>query len=169
MGFLNSWIEKRKLSQEIKKAEEIRNVCSQFLNSVVSPFTLEARRSISEWDLSNSLLLNYLGYVAGVLDAAEQTLVSQGKLKRVSNLPTEIAFHQEIRKNLALTAGVQEFLEEHLNDVCYLGGSAIGMLQRDSTFFNAMKMGGQDLMRVGGPNYFPTGLVELGLFSTSHK
>lgn len=162
MEFFKSLVRKYKYNKSIADAEKIRSLCSPFLDEVVNGFTLESRRSISEWDLSNPILLNYLGYIAGVIDAAEQHLISQGKIKATNDLPAEIVFHLEMKKTLALTEGIEEFLDTHLVNV-HGGNSAIGWLQKKDGFLDAMTKGGRDFCSLGGPNYLPMGLIELGL------
>ena len=169
MSFFRNQLFKYKFTQATKNASEFIRHYAPFFE-YIKIFTKQTDVYISqlpEWDLSNPLLVNYLGYIAGVIDSIEQNLLSRGKFKKNNELAVDIAFFIEAERIFKDIPGSKEFFS-HCELALSHGGSVIGMLQNNENFINAQKKGGIDFMRYISqtPNYAPLGLFELKLFIT---
>lgn len=116
-------------------------------------------REVNIWSLENTTLINYLGYVAGVIDAADNAM---GHSSTNDWTATEIAFHQVIDGQLNWIDGADIFIKMNAMGI-ECGGSTVGGLQRNPQFLAAMRLGGIDFLSTGTPGFFPSGLFELGL------
>ena len=161
MGLLGKFLERRKISRAKAHAKKISSLIAPFINATGELAYSTLKRNIQSWNLSNSTLINYLGYVAGVIDAADNIL---GHSSTKDWTATEIVFHQIVDAQLDWIDGSQSFIE--INKIgIECGGTAIGGMQRDPQFMAAMQLGGVDFISIGQIGYFQIGLFELGLIT----
>ena len=159
MNILRKFLQRRRFIRAQADAEKILSLIAPFLSVTGELASSTLRRNIPSWSLSNQTLINYLGYVAGVIDAADKLI---GHSSTEDWTATEIAFHQVIDAQLDWIDGIETFVEMNRMSV-ECGGSTIGGLQEDPHFLAAMQLGGVDFLSIGQPGFFPTGLFELGL------
>ncbi|MBK7674701.1 MAG: hypothetical protein IPJ27_07975 [Candidatus Accumulibacter sp.] len=161
MGLLSKFLERRRFSRAQAHAEKISSLIAPFINATGELAYNTLQRNIQSWSLSNPTLISYMGYVAGIIDAADNTL---GHSSTEDWTATEIVFHQIIDAQLDWIEGIQVFIEANrLGIEC--GGSTIGGMQRDPQFMAAMQLGGVDFLSIGQTGFFPKGLFELGLIT----
>jgi hypothetical protein len=161
MSLLSKFLKRRKLSRAKAHAEKISSLIAPFINATGELAYTTLQRNIQSWNLSNSTLINYLGYVAGVIDAADNTL---GHSSTKDWTATEIVFHQIVDAQLDWIDGIQAFIEVNKMGI-ECGGSTIGGMQRDPQFMAAMQLGGVDFLSIGQTGFFQKGLFELGLIT----
>jgi len=163
MNIIKRFLKKRELVKHQADAERILSLINPYLNYLnaggLQKFILQQR--ISSWSLSNHFLLDYLGYIAGVIDAADNLL---GNRSTDNWTATEIAFHKTIVAKLDWIPGSEAFIE--LNRIgIEFGGTTIGGLQKNPQFLEAMRLGGIDFLSSKLPDFHPTGYSKLGLFT----
>lgn len=161
MGLLGKFLERRKLSKAKAHAKQISFLIAPFINATGELAHCSIQRNVKSWDLSNPTLVNYLGYIAGVIDAADQAL---GHSSTTDWTATEIVFHQVIEGQFGALDGIEAFLEVNKMGI-ECGGTIIQWLQEDQKFLAAMQLGGNDFLEVGQLGYFQRGLFELGLIT----
>lgn len=163
MNAIKLFLKKRKYAKHQADAAKILSLINPYLNLInaggLQKFIL--RQNIPSWNLSNQFLLDYLGYIAGVIDAAEHLLGSRSTHKWTA---TEIAFHQVIEARLDWIPGSEVFIKLNRAGIEF-GGTTIGGLQTNPQFLEAMRLGGVDFLAYKLPDFHPTGLLKLGLFT----
>jgi len=93
-----SVLAKRKFAKAEADAEELGKAIAPFID-VIGQFALpELKGNVKSWSLSNRTLINYLGYVAGVIDAEYQS--GLGKSSTDDWTATEIVFRQIVEAQL---------------------------------------------------------------------
>src|SRR5512139_1351268 len=161
MNVIKQFLKRRKFANAEADAGKIISVIHPFINFIGELSSHSLNQGVSSWSLSNKILLNYLGYVAGVIDAAEHSL---GKTRADDWTASEIVFHQLIVGQLDWIPGSEGFIKLNRMGV-ESGGSSIAGLQDNPQFLEAMKLGGSDFLSVGSPGFYPKGLFELGLLT----
>lgn len=161
MSIFQNFFAKRRLAKAQLDAAELANSIAPFLNATGQTALHDLKRSIPFWSLTNGSLRKYLGYVAGVIDAGQQSVL--GKTSADDWTATELVFHQVIEAQLDWILGCDSFLEVNRLSL-EAGGTAIGGMQRLADFNEAMKLGASDFLLAGSPGFFPKGLYNLGLF-----
>ncbi|HMN13862.1 MAG TPA: hypothetical protein PKD55_16230 [Bellilinea sp.] len=159
MNVIKRFLKRRKFAKAESDAAKITSVIHPFINVTGELSSNALNQGVSSWSLSNKILLNYLGYVAGVIDAAEYSLT---KSRADDWTVSEIVFHQIIVGQLDWIPGSEDFIKLNRMGV-ECGGSSIAGLQNNPQFLEAMKLGGNDFLSVGSPGFYPKGLFELGL------
>jgi hypothetical protein len=155
MNIIKRFLKKRELVKHQADAERILSLINPYLNYLnaggLQKFILQQR--ISSWSLSNQFLLDYLGYIAGVIDAADNLLENRSTDNWTA---TEIAFHKIIVAQLDWIPGSEAFIE--LNRIgIEFGGTTIGGLQNNPQFLEAMRLGGIDFLSSRLPDFHATG------------
>lgn len=159
MNVIKQFLKRRKFAKAEADAGKIISVIHPFINFIGELSSDTLNHGVSSWSLSNKILVNYLGYVAGVIDAAEYSF---GKTRTDDWTASEIVFHQLIVGQLDWIPGSEDFIKLNRMGV-ESGGSSIAGLQNNQKFLEAMKLGGNDFLSVGLPGFFPKGLFTLGL------
>ena len=159
MSFISNYFNARKIQRAKVDAEKILNLITPFVNMASELASNALYQNVDYWSLDNITLINYLGYIAGVIDAADNAM---GHSSANDWTATEIAFHNVIDSQLIWIYGAVAFIKMNKNGI-ERGGSTIGGLQRNPNFLAAMHLGGVDFLSTGTPGFFPVGLFELGL------
>jgi hypothetical protein len=166
MNVFQNLFAKRKFSKAEANAKKISSEIEPFLN-VIGVFAAPLLHDhVPSWSLSNKVLLNYLGYVAGVVDAAEYCIFGENRTGNL--LASEATFYQVVQGQLDWIPGVEIFLAGH--DAAFELGhpNAIGGMQLLPGFIEAMKLGADDYLSMlpgsPSPSSVPVGLHKLGLF-----
>ncbi len=162
---IKGFFEKRRLAKAQKNAEKIGTVVAPFICGMGAFALEELKKYVPSWSLKNKVLLNYLGYVAGVITNAEYNIL--GTAGTGGFTASEIVFDQIIEAQLDWIPGTDDILKMHRAILECGGSGAIVGMQRfpDGPRFNrAMKLGAEDICSIGSPGYLPKGLIELGLF-----
>ena len=159
MNVIKRFLKRRKFAKAESDAAKITSVIHPFINFTGELSSNALNQGVSSWSLSNKILLNYLGYVAGVIDAAEYSL---GKSRADDWTASELVFHQIIEAQLDWIPGSETYIML-IGMGAEGGGSSIAGLQDNPQFLEAMKLGGNDFLSVGSLGFYPKGLFELGL------
>jgi hypothetical protein len=166
MNIFQNLFAKRKLSKAEANAKKISSEIAPFLNMIGVCAAPLLHDHVPSWNLSNRVLLNYLGYVAGVVDAAEYCIFGENRTGDL--LASEATYYQVVQGQLDWIPGVEIFLAGH--DIAFdLGNpNAIGGMKLLPGFIEAMKLGADDYLSMlpGSPlpSSAPVGLHKLGLF-----
>lgn len=161
MNLISKFFDRRKSSRAQAHAKKIFSLISPFIDATGGVSHHALQRGVGFWDFSNPVLINYLGYVAGVIDAADYTL---GRSSDKNWSATEIVFHQIIEAHLDWIDGVEPFIEVNKIGI-ECGGSVISVLQENPLFMTAMQLGGNDFLSAGQVGFFPQGLFKLRLIA----
>ncbi len=159
MGLLAMILGKRKVSRAEAYSEEIKSRVAPYIDATFSLASLTLHLHITYWDLSNPTLLNYLGYVAGIIDAGDLEL---GRAGRDDWTATEIVLHEIIEEKLSWIQGVEEYLKISQIGIAS-GGTMIGELEKVPAFSSAMRWGINDFLDRNKYDHPPIGLYESGL------
>lgn len=161
-----------------QKGRAISEFAGPFLENISVLTIFNLKGNVAVWDISNPSLLSYLGYVAGVLDAADFVLRGEPETARteVDEIAVDIAFYRHIKEKLFFLPKIEAYLmvEEIAieNRLSGNGGSGlIGNSEFDLNFFNATSLGATDFFNYleGKKGSFPAGLFELGLVGGGGK
>ena len=162
MSLLSKFLQRRKFSKAQAHAGKISSLIAPYINVTGKLAYDSLRKNIKFWDLTNQTLVSYLGYVAGVIDAADNSL---GHSSAEDWTATEIVFHQVIEAQLDWIDGSEAIIKIH-NISMESDGSMIGGLQQIAPhFLTAMQLGGVDFLSTARPGFFPKGLFDLGLLT----
>lgn len=77
MNVIKRFLKRRKFAKAESDAAKITSVIHPFINVTGELSSNALNQGVSSWSLSNKILLNYLGYVAGVIDAAQYPPASE--------------------------------------------------------------------------------------------
>ncbi len=161
MSLLSTFSAWKKFRRASEQAEKIASFVEPFLNVTGQMSSNALYQNVKSWDLSNELLVSYLGYVAGVLECARDEL---GTPTVLGWTPVEIVFQQVICGQLEWIDGIEEFKKLSQNEID-TDGTVIGLVYCPR-FADAMDLGRKDFRLLCGefrPDYFQKGLWELGL------
>jgi hypothetical protein len=163
MNIIKQFLKRRKFSKAIADATKIRSLIHPFINATALLSRNALNQGVTSWSLSNNILLNYLGYVAGVIDAAEYFL---GKSRTDDWTASELVFHQIIEAQLDWIPGSEIYIRL-IGMGAEGGGSSIAGLQDNPQFLEAMTLGGNDFLDMFRTKecFYQKGLYELGLIT----
>ena len=144
------------------KEIDISRLVAPYLEYVKSLTNDCIRNKIKRWDLNDKLLMSYIGYVAGVIEAAAYPYGV-----RPDDDLVEDVLNRYIADNLSdWLSGVRDYLDTvTISKRIESSGSTIGGFQSFDGFIEGQMHGGQDYLKIsaGLPGAAPIGLFELGL------
>ena len=161
MGLISYFLERRRVKKAVSEANSISKMTCNYINGVGVIAESVLRAKVTEVDLNNRTLLNYIGYISGIIYCACEHL----NLNRNSSTTApEMVLQSVIEIQLSWAKGIKEFSYIG-NSALAHGGSLIDALQEDPIFVEAMKFGWEDFSNRSKVGAFPNGLFELQLIS----
>lgn len=157
----------------VRKVDKVTKLVAPALAPANHYFQPEISRLVPRWDLNDDVLMTFVGYVAGVIDAAEYYLFCKPGGPRKGQLIIDLAFNRAIRALLNDLPGTDIFLDVDTGNikdrlVGYGGGlGAISGMESNVAFQRAQRGGGDDFLclveRVesGEKGYAPLNLFQL--------
>lgn len=169
MEIIKRFLKKREFAKHHARANKIAPLIVPLLGVAGELALPKLRRDITSWNLSNETLLTYLGYVSGVIEAADKFLGNSNPSEWTAR---EIAFHLVIETQLDWIPGSEAFIELNRAGVEY-GGTTIGALNEKVPFSVATLNGVIDFytyiksIRAGKPGFYHEELFKLGLIGAN--
>ncbi len=148
----------------------IAELTTPFMEIVVNLTANRLQQDIPNWNLSNKILLRYLGYVAGALDFADYVLNGNENTPRTETIAIDLVFYKFIEEALIQIPNAEIFLVKEKTSLesrlsGHNGPSLIGLLEQDLDFSSAFQLGADDFSNINEERkgWYPAGLFQLGL------
>lgn len=138
-------------------AASVLKAAESSLDTAITFASPYIREKVSRWNLENDDLLLILGYIAGYIDAAYQSIMRSAKYDEMS---VEEMYLDAIERNLGDIDGVTAYLKL-VRSTKELGVSDIGGLQGMPFFDMGMAVGGTDFVNAAHEKKMAFSLAKL--------